>query len=76
MNVLNDKNGKQSSKRIAGFIILGLGIGLLIALYFGSWFNDIVDPNTALSCANTLMYVGGGLLGLGIFEGIKIGGNK
>lgn len=74
MEMLNDKSGKPSSKRIVGIIILAIGICFDLAIGITSIFQVIADPSTALSVGNTLIYVGGGLLGIGVLE--NIGGKK
>jgi hypothetical protein len=60
----------NSSKRLCGAIMLASGgiINIVLAIY--SFANRAVDATTIQSCSQTLMYVGGVLLGIGIFEGI------
>lgn len=70
MDIIKDANGKISSKRIGGATILLVGLILHIVLYFMSMFGKVNDPNTCISVANTLCYVGGGLIGFSVFEGI------
>lgn len=70
MNMLNDKSGKLSSKRVVGIIILGIGIIFDLSIGITSIFRGIADPSTALSVGNALIYVGGGLLGIGVLENI------
>ncbi len=66
--LLEDQNGNASSKRIAGFIISGVGLVSLLALGVVSMFKVISDPSTAMEAFKTILIVGGGLLGVGVFE--------
>ena len=70
MTWYQDKNGDSSSKRIAGAIILGCGLVLLLAIGVMSIYKSIGDPATAIQVGNTLMLTGGSLLGVGVLEGI------
>ena len=66
--LLEDKDGNKSSKRVAGVIISGVGLALLVFLGIYSMFNTIKDPSTAMDAFKTILIVGGGLLGVGVFE--------
>jgi hypothetical protein len=66
--LLEDKDGNKSSKRVAGFIISGVGLIALLALGIVSIFHKIEDPSTAMESFKTILIVGGGLLGVGVFE--------
>lgn len=70
--------GKVSSKRISGIILLAIGGGLLTFIAIFAIFQSITDADTAINCAKTLIFIGAGLLGFGVFDGIglKIGGKK
>ena len=68
MSLLKDKNGNNSSKRVAGFSIGGIGIALAITLFFFSIYKTIKDPQTAKEVVKTLLYVASGLLGIGVIE--------
>lgn len=70
--------GKNSSKRICGIILLAIGGGLLTFIALFAIFQSIKDADTAINCAKTLIFIGAGLLGFGVFDGIglKIGGKK
>lgn len=68
-----DKDGNTSSKRVAGMIILGCGLALLIATGIMALMYEIKDPATVLQVANTLMLTGGSLLGVGVVEGLGKG---
>lgn len=72
--ILKDQNGNTSSKRVAGFIISGVGLVGLVALGVVSMFNKIQDPGTAMEAFKTILIIGGGLLGVGVFE--FLGGKK
>jgi len=66
--LLEDKDGNPSSKRVAGFIVSGIGLVALLALGVTAMFVVIKDPETAKDCFKTILIVGGGLLGVGVFE--------
>jgi uncharacterized membrane protein YdcZ (DUF606 family) len=66
--IFEDKDGNTSSKRIAGFIISGVGLIALLTLGIVSIFQKIEDPATAMESFKTILIVGGGLLGVGVFE--------
>ena len=68
MKLLQDSNGNTSSKRVAGFIIAGVGLIALLALGVVSMFMVIKDPETAMEAFKTILIVGGGLLGVGVVE--------
>ena len=72
--ILKDQNGNTSSKRVAGFIISGVGLALLLLVGVMSIFRPIADPGTAMEAGKTILIVGGGLLGVGVFE--FLGGKK
>lgn len=72
--LLEDKDGNASSKRVAGFIISGIGLLALLTLGIYSMFEVIKDPSTAMESFKTILIVGGGLLGVGVFE--FLGKNK
>ena len=72
--ILEDENGNISSKRIAGFITLSLALAMGGILFGFSIQKAIGDSQTALSVINTMLVVGGGLLGVGVFE--KFGAKK
>ena len=66
--LLEDKDGNASSKRLAGFIISGVGLLALLVLGVVSMKYEIADPSTAMEAFKTILIVGGGLLGVGVFE--------
>ena len=72
--ILKDQNGNTSSKRIAGFIISGVGLVCLVTLGIFSMFQKIEDPGTAMEAFKTILIVGGGLMGISVFE--FLGGKK
>ena len=65
--LLQDSQGKQSLKRHAGIAILS--IWLLLSIYLILRSADF-SPNKIM-VLNNLGYVGGGLIGLGVFEKLK-----
>ena len=72
--LLEDQNGNTSSKRVAGFIISGVGLALLLTVGIVSIFRSIADPSTAMEAGKTILILGGGLLGPSVFE--FLGGKK
>lgn len=68
---LQDANGDNSSKRLAGFSMLGLGAILAIILFIFCIFRPIGDANTAKSIIETIFWVSGILLGAGVLENFK-----
>ena len=66
--LLEDKDGNKSSKRVAGFIVGGCGLALIMAVGVTSLFMKIADPETALESGKILLVVGAGLLGIGVVE--------
>ena len=74
MKMFQDKDGNTSSKRVAGFIISGFGLALLLWVGIMSIYRVIADPATAMESGKTLLIVGCGLLGVGVVE--FLGGKK
>jgi hypothetical protein len=66
--LLKDQNGNTSSKRVAGYIIGGVGAVLLVAVGVLSLFVKLTDPGTAADIGKFMLGVGGGLLGIGVIE--------
>ena len=60
-NLIRDKSGKISSKRVAGLLCFVIGLGMAITTGFG-WYD--VDTFLILS----ILGCGTGCLGLGTFE--------
>ncbi len=73
--IVNDKNGKPSSKRISGFILISVGLVFLLSIGISSIFKVIADPQTALSVGQTIIGLGGALIGVGVFESIGSNNN-
>jgi len=73
-----DSQGKRSSKRLMGTILIGAGGVFLGIVGAFSLFNPVADPQTSLDVGRTLIYAGAGLLGVGVVEkfGSKNGGGK
>lgn len=69
--LLNDTSGKASSKRISGIFLIVIGIIYLLVSGILDLCSIISISENALTIGQTFLYVGGSLLGLGIFE--KIG---
>ena len=67
-SVIKDQNGNISSKRIAGFVIGGIGIIMGVSLFAFSLKNGAKDSETAMDIIKTFLYVAGGLLGIGVIE--------
>lgn len=72
-NLLNDKNGKLSSKRIAGFVCIGIGLTMGLAIAFIFIYHNIntgegLEIESLKYIFTTIITVGGGLLGIGVFE--------
>ena len=73
MEFLKDQNGNLSSKRLTGFI--GFIVGLILLAFTGVFaiFKAPEDASVAIECFKTILYVSGGLIGVGVFEffGVK-----
>jgi len=80
---LDDSNGNKSSKRLVGSILTGFGITLKCILF--SWglhhlstvpLADFATRLTSLDgIADSLIYAGSAVLGVGVFEFFKKGEN-
>lgn len=68
---LEDSNGDRSSKRLWGSILLSIGVLFAMVLFSASLFITIADPLTAIKIIEWLFMCGGGLLGIGVLEGLK-----
>lgn len=64
---------KDSSKRLAGLCSIALAAVLAIILFIKSLFSMIGDSQTALTVIWYFLMAGGGLLGVTIFENLKVG---
>ena len=69
--VLQDSNGNKSSKRIAGYSLIGIGAAMGIVLFIYAIFKVIADAETASNVYKTFIYSGAGLLGIGVVEFFK-----
>lgn len=80
IGVLEESPGVKSSKRVAGFALIGVGALLLGFICIVALYRELEMPNagTALAAASTLVITGAGLLGSTVLEGIgtKIGGAR
>ncbi len=65
---LEDSKGNQSSKRLWGSILLGIGIAFSAILFVYSLRTGAKDAPTALGIINMFLIAGSGLLGIGVFE--------
>ena len=65
---LQDSAGNKSSKRLAGFFLLGTGIIFAIIAFIISIYQPLGDSKTALKIIEVFLISGGGLLGIGVFE--------
>lgn len=70
-SILHDSGGCLSSKRVSGLALIFMGIVFSIILFIFSLMGEVGDANTATNIINTLLYSGGGLLGIGVFEKLK-----
>jgi len=66
--LLEDKDGNPSSKRVAGFVTLGMGIFMLAMGGFISMKWELKDSLTFIEVGKVLCLTGGGLLGIGVAE--------
>lgn len=73
-NITKDSNGKDSSRRIAGFVVSGVGLSFLVAVGVTAIFRPIGDSATALEVGKIIFVGGLSLLGIGVFE--FFGGKK
>jgi hypothetical protein len=59
---------EQSSRRVVGAVLAGAGAVMLLALGVVSFWTKVPDPGTIQGVGLTLVGIGSGLLGLGIFD--------
>ena len=76
MGFLQDSSGNNSSKRLSGIVLLLCGIVMSGILFWRSLLAPVGDSQTALSIINIFLVTGGGLLGVSVFENLRIGSNK
>ncbi len=72
---LEESPGVKSSKRLWGTILLSLGALIFVGVAIASLVFARNDVGAAIAAGTSLMVTGGGLLGLGVLEGIA-GGAK
>ena len=66
---LRDTEGKVSSKRLVGTLLVTAGGVFLLAVGAVSIWRRVADPDTALAAGRALITSGAALLGIGVFEG-------
>jgi hypothetical protein len=71
---LDNQQHRRSSKRLWGSILLGSGAFLSFYLFFAAIFFGVQNAGVAEGIIHTFFYAGGGLLGVGVFENLKIKG--
>lgn len=71
-NFLEDTKGNKSSKRLWGSALLSMGVLFSAVLFICSLISGAEDPSTAFEIINSFLITGGSLLGIGIFENLKI----
>jgi hypothetical protein len=73
---LEESPGVKSSKRLWGTILLSLGALIFVGVAVVSLFYGRNEVGAAVAAATSLLITGGGLLGLGVLEGLgqKAGG--
>lgn len=69
---LEDAKGNKSSKRLWGSVFAVLLTGMSLFLFGYAVFNHIGDATTALKIIDALAILVGSLLGIGVFENIKL----
>jgi len=72
--LLKDTNGKPSSKRICGIILIAIGVGYLLTVGIMSIIKVIADPQTSLAIGQTFIGLGSALIGIGVIE--KLGNSN
>ena len=72
--LLEDRDGSTSSKRVAGYVIAGAGLSLLLVIGVLSIWKKTLDPDTAIQVGKILIVTGSALLGVGVIE--FLGGKK
>jgi len=75
LNFIQDTNGNNSSKRLGGLICLLQGSAMKFGLFlYGLTHKTVTSFEKLDGCADSMIYVGAGLLGWGVFE--KVVNNK
>ncbi len=72
--LLEDRDGSTSSKRVAGYVIAGAGLSLLLVIGVLSIWKKTLDPDTAIQVGKILIVTGSALLGVSVIE--FLGGKK
>jgi hypothetical protein len=67
-SLFHDQNGNISSKRVAGFVVLMIGLVMAIAAFSMSMVKKVPDFDMAKEVLNTIFLTAGALLGFGVVE--------
>ena len=70
VNFIEDKDGKASSKRLAGLSLLALG-GIMSCVLFASGILNVTVAHAATEAMYCVFITGSGLLGITPLEGIR-----
>jgi hypothetical protein len=69
LEFFKDNNGNNSSKRLGGLFCLAQGSLMKLCLFFYGLNHTTATPFNKLdNCADSMIYVGAGLLGWGVVE--------
>lgn len=71
-SLLKDVDGNWSSKRLAGMVIVVIGLLKHIIIFSVVVFYREEVPNVVYDTANTLLITGGSLLGVSTLERLKL----
>lgn len=64
--IIENNNGQLSSKRLAGIVLVLIGIIMSIDLYLVSRNAGAADPQTSITIIKFMFIAGSSLLGLGL----------
>lgn len=69
---LDDSNGNKSSKRLIGSVLVGCGLVMKFILFGWGIGHEFANELTELDgIADSLIYAGAGVLGIGVVEFFK-----
>ena len=63
-----DSEGNQSSKRVAGFLMVTFAMGLAFMVFVFSFFQELRNTDVILDVIHLFTFSGAGLLGIGVIE--------